>query len=106
MAILDDGFTIACDELENPECDLPVYDNSFTRYTRLFQLQLTCGLWLLHPSHTPTLNSTPLKRCAGVAALLTSKPGTDQVKLPDDVVDFSILVFAQIIMFVFNFRQL
>uniref|UniRef100_A0A8B9TVK5 Fibronectin type III and SPRY domain containing 2 n=1 Tax=Anas platyrhynchos TaxID=8839 RepID=A0A8B9TVK5_ANAPL len=31
LAILDDGFTIACDELENPECDLPVYDNSFTR---------------------------------------------------------------------------
>nr|XP_013048229.1 fibronectin type III and SPRY domain-containing protein 2 isoform X2 [Anser cygnoides] len=31
LAILDDGFTIACDELENLECDLPVYDNSFTR---------------------------------------------------------------------------
>ncbi|KAM6352433.1 fibronectin type III and SPRY domain-containing protein 2 [Alca torda] len=31
LAILDDGFTIACDQLENPECDLPVYDNSFTR---------------------------------------------------------------------------
>ncbi|NWV03906.1 FSD2 protein, partial [Ptilonorhynchus violaceus] len=31
LAILDDGFTISCDELENPECDLPVYDNSFTR---------------------------------------------------------------------------
>ncbi|NWU92124.1 FSD2 protein, partial [Upupa epops] len=31
LAILGDGFTIACDELENPECDLPVYDNSFTR---------------------------------------------------------------------------
>uniref|UniRef100_A0A8B9S4A4 Fibronectin type III and SPRY domain containing 2 n=1 Tax=Apteryx owenii TaxID=8824 RepID=A0A8B9S4A4_APTOW len=31
LAILDDGFTIACDELENPECDLPIYDNSFTR---------------------------------------------------------------------------
>ncbi|KFP20248.1 Fibronectin type III and SPRY domain-containing protein 2, partial [Egretta garzetta] len=31
LAILDDGFTVACDELENPECDLPVYDNSFTR---------------------------------------------------------------------------
>ncbi|XP_009895579.2 fibronectin type III and SPRY domain-containing protein 2 [Dryobates pubescens] len=31
LAILDDGFTIACDELESPECDLPVYDNSFTR---------------------------------------------------------------------------
>ncbi|XP_009700439.1 PREDICTED: fibronectin type III and SPRY domain-containing protein 2 [Cariama cristata] len=31
LAILDDGFTIACDELENPDCDLPVYDNSFTR---------------------------------------------------------------------------
>ncbi|NXV28349.1 FSD2 protein, partial [Rissa tridactyla] len=31
LAILDDGFTIACDQLENPECDLPIYDNSFTR---------------------------------------------------------------------------
>uniref|UniRef100_A0A8C7A197 Fibronectin type III and SPRY domain containing 2 n=1 Tax=Nothoprocta perdicaria TaxID=30464 RepID=A0A8C7A197_NOTPE len=31
LAILDDGFTIACDELENPDCDLPIYDNSFTR---------------------------------------------------------------------------
>ncbi|XP_009992776.1 PREDICTED: fibronectin type III and SPRY domain-containing protein 2 [Chaetura pelagica] len=31
LAILDDGFTIACDELENLDCDLPVYDNSFTR---------------------------------------------------------------------------
>ncbi|XP_071610512.1 fibronectin type III and SPRY domain-containing protein 2 [Heliangelus exortis] len=31
LAVLDDGFTIACDELQNPDCDLPVYDNSFTR---------------------------------------------------------------------------
>lgn len=37
LAILDDGFTISCDELENPECDLPVYDNSFTRYSGAFQ---------------------------------------------------------------------
>uniref|UniRef100_A0A8C8VQI1 Fibronectin type III and SPRY domain containing 2 n=1 Tax=Pelusios castaneus TaxID=367368 RepID=A0A8C8VQI1_9SAUR len=31
LSVLEDGLTIACSEIENPECDLPFHDNSFTR---------------------------------------------------------------------------
>ncbi|XP_019389225.1 PREDICTED: fibronectin type III and SPRY domain-containing protein 2 [Crocodylus porosus] len=31
LSVLEDGFTIACSEIENPECDLASRDNSFTR---------------------------------------------------------------------------